>query len=200
MSESHSGTVYVVDDDRSIRDMLADLVSTIGVQVHAYSSASEFLTAYRPKPCECLVCDLRMPDIDGVELQQRLQGINSALPIIFLTGFAEVDVAVEAMRNGALDFVQKPFSARALLAKIQAGLDISRIRFEKVRHEEAKKARESLLTPKEIAIVRMVVDAKSSREISEELNLSVRTVENHRTRIMEKLHVESTVELVKLFL
>ena len=199
-SQQNAATVYVVDDDTSVLDLLQALIETIGVEVQAFRGASDFLAAYHPGPCECLVCDLRMPDIDGLELQRRLQESGSTLPIIFLTGYAEVDVAVEAMRRGALDFLQKPFGAHAILAKIQSGLELSRLRHAQWREMESRKARESLLTPKERSIVRLVVDAKSSREISEQLAVSVRTVENHRTRIMEKLHVDSTVELVKLFL
>jgi FixJ family two-component response regulator len=141
-----------------------------------------------------------MPDMDGVELQQRLKAMGAPLPMIFLSGFAEVRVAVEAMRQGAFDFLEKPFSAQALLAKIQGALESSKSQHTQWRDDQAKQARIALLTPKERAIARLVIDAKSSREISELLHLSVRTVENHRTRIMDKLHVESTVELVKLFL
>lgn len=198
--DSQTGTVYVVDDDPAMLAMLEAMIATLGVEVRVYASAREFLDQYRPAPIACLVCDLRMPDIDGVELQKRLKAVGAPLPMIFLTGFAEVSVAVEAMRQGALDFLEKPFSAQALLAKIQSGLDRSKSQYTQWREDQAKQARVALLTPRERAIARLVVDAKSSREISELLHVSVRTVENHRTRILEKLHVDSTVELVKLFL
>lgn len=198
--DSQTGTVYVVDDDPAVLKMLEAMIATLGVEVRVFASAREFLDQYRPAPIACLVCDLRMPDIDGVELQKRLKAVGAPLPMIFLTGFAEVSVAVEAMRQGALDFLEKPFSAQALLAKIQSGLDRSKSQYNQWREDQAKQARVALLTPRERAIARLVVDAKSSREISEMLHVSVRTVENHRTRILEKLHVDSTVELVKLFL
>ncbi len=198
--DSQTGTVYVVDDDPAVLKMLEAMIATLGVEVRVFASAREFLDQYRPAPIACLVCDLRMPDIDGVELQKRLKAVGAPLPMIFLTGFAEVSVAVEAMRQGALDFLEKPFSAQALLAKIQSGLDRSKSQYAQWREDQAKQARVALLTPRERAIARLVVDAKSSREISEMLHVSVRTVENHRTRILEKLHVDSTVELVKLFL
>jgi two-component system response regulator FixJ len=194
------GTVYVVDDDPTIVKMLQALVATIGVEVRAFVSAKEFLAAYRPTPYHCLVCDLRMPDIDGMELQKRLGAMAAAPPIIFLTGFAEVSIAVEAMRHGAFDFLEKPFSAHALLGKIQSALDRSRGDYAESLGRQAVEARMALLTPRERSVVCHVVDGKSSREISELLGISVRTVENHRTRIMEKLHVESTVAVVKLFL
>lgn len=194
------GLVYLVDDDPAVLRLLQTMVATIGVEVQAYASARDFLVAYRPMPCECLVCDLRMPDVDGMELQKRLNARGAALPIIFLTGFAEVSIAVEAMRHGAFDFLEKPFSAQSLLGKIQAALDLSRVQYGKWLERQAVEARVALLTPRERNVIRYVVDGKSSREISEQLGISVRTVENHRTRILEKLHVDSTVDLVKLFL
>ncbi len=195
-----AGTVYVVDDDPAVLKMLQALVATIGVDVLAFASAKKFLTAYHPTPCECLVCDLRMPDIDGMELQKRLNVMDAAPPIIFLTGFAEVSIAVEAMKHGAFDFLEKPFSAQAFLGKVQAALDRSRGQYIKWLECQAQEARMALLTMRERSVIRYVIEAKSSREISELLGISSRTVENHRTRIMERLHVESTVDLVKLFL
>jgi FixJ family two-component response regulator len=192
-------TVYLVDDDPAMLRMLQTLVVTLGVSVQTFASARDFLAAYHASARNCLVCDLRMPDMDGVELQKRLKEMDAPLPMIFLTGFAEVGVAVTAMREGAFDFLEKPFSALALLGKIREALDSSQVLHAQWLERQARKARIALLTPKELAITRQVVAAKSSREISEVLGLSVRTVENHRTRIMEKLHVESTIELVKLF-
>lgn len=195
-----AATVYVVDDDPVVLRMLQALIATIGVEVRAFASGAAFLAAYQPTPCACLVCDLRMPDIDGMALQQRLKATDAALPIIFLSGFAEVGVAVEAMRHGAFDFIEKPFSAQALLGKIQAALERSRVQHAQWLEQQAREARLALLTPRERSIVRHVVDGKSSREISELLGINVRTVENHRLRIMEKLRADSTVSLVKLFL
>ena len=195
-----TGTVYVVDDDPAVLKLLQALMATIGMEVRAFAAATEFLANYRPSPCECLVCDLRMPDIDGMELQKRLKASGAVLPIIFLTGFAEVSVAVEAMRHGAFDFIEKPFSAQSLLAKVQSALELSRVQYAEWREQQAKQARLALLTPRENSVIRHVVAGKSSREISELLGISVRTVENHRTRIMEKLHVDSTVDLVRLCL
>lgn len=201
IAEEHSvgATVYLVDDDPAVLRMLQTLVATLGVRVQAFVCARDFLAVYRASAQACLVCDLRMPDMDGVELQKRLKEMDAPLPMIFLTGFAEVSVAVEAMRDGAFDFLEKPFSAQALLGKIRAALGSSKALYAHWLERQARQARIALLTPKELIITRHVVAAKSSREISELLGLSVRTVENHRTRIMEKLHVESAVELVKLF-
>lgn len=200
MPNSQKGIVYVVDDDPAVLKLLQALVESIGVDVRAFASAGEFLNAYLPSPCGCLVCDLRMPDIDGLELQKRLISRNGTLPIIFVTGFAEVGIAVEAMRQGAFDFIEKPFSMQALLGKIQAALEHSRVSYDKWREQETKQARLALLSSRENSVLRNVVDGRSSREISAVLGISVRTVENHRTRIMEKLHAGSTVELVRLCL
>ena len=193
-------TVYLVDDDFAVLRLLQALVASIGVEGHAFSSAKGFLSTYRPTPCECLVCDIRMPDLDGIELQKQLKARNVTMPIIFLTGFAEVSIAVEAMKHGAFDFIEKPFSAQALLSKIQSALDMSKIRYSQWLETQAIKARIELLTPRERSVIHHVVAGNSSREISGLLGISVRTVENHRTRIMDKLHVESIVDLVKLFL
>lgn len=200
MSTNNTGIVHLVDDDAAVLRLLQATVATIGMDAQAYPSAREFLAAYRPTPCECLVCDIRMPEIDGMELQKRLKTMQTTLPIIFLTGFAEVGIAVEAMKHGAFDFIEKPFSAQALLGKIQSALACSRERYSQRLEQQAIEARLALLTPRENSVIRLVVAGNSSREISEKLGISVRTVENHRTRIMEKLHAESTVELVKLFL
>lgn len=190
----------MVDDDPTVLKMLQAQVATMGVSVHGFDSAKQFLAAYQPTPCECLICDLRMPEIDGLELQRRLKTIDSILPIIFLTGFAEVGIAVNAMRDGAFDFLEKPFGMHALLIKIQAALDSNRMQFVKWGEKRDSEERLALLTSREKSVVLAVTEGKSSREISELLGISIRTVENYRARIMEKLHVASTVDLVKLFL
>jgi two-component system response regulator FixJ len=192
--------VYLVDDDATLLRMLQAMVASIGVEAQAFSSARDFLSAYHPTPSECLVCDLRMPEIDGIGLQKKLEAMKATLPIIFLTGFAEVSIAVEAMKNGAFDFIEKPFSAQALLGKIQSALDCSKERHVKALEHQAITARMELLTPRERDVIDHVVAGRSSREISERLDINVRTVENHRARILEKLHVESTVDLVRLFI
>lgn len=195
------GTVYLLDDDSSMLEMLQDMVATIGVEVRAFSSSQAFLEAYRPMPCQCLVCDLRMPVIDGIGVQRRIAEMDLAPPIIFLTGYGEVESAVKALKHGAFDFMEKrTFSGQALLAKIQAALDASRGQYTAWLERQTLEARLALLTPKERDIVRFVVAGKSSREISELLGLSVRTVEHHRDHVMQKLHVQTSIELVKLFL
>lgn len=190
--------VYLVDDDVSVLKMLRHLVETIDVDVQAYTSPDEFLSAYKPGGEECLVTDLRMPGMSGMELQRRMCERNPHLPIIFISGHGDVPVAVEAMQRGAYDFLQKPFSMQTLLERIQSALARSREALNRQREQETRQARLTLLTGKEREIVTLVTDGLSSREIAEKLDISVRTVENHRARLMEKLHVSSVVELVKL--
>ncbi len=196
-----AGTVvYVVDDDLGVLAMLQELISTIDTEVRPYSSPEAFLEDYQPMPCECLVCDVRMPRIDGLGVQSRLAERGAIIPIIFLTGHADVGSAVEAMKKGAFDFVEKPFSTQALLSKIQQALERSRALYRESISKQTAAARIFLLTPKERAIADMVVAGRSSREIADQLEISVRTVENHRARIMDKLYVKTTVDMVKLFL
>ena len=192
-------TVYLVDDDASVLKLLQTMVATVGVEAQAFVSAQSFLAAYRPTANECLVCDIRMPGIDGIELQRRLLDLGATIPIIFLTGFAEVGIAVEAMKQGAFDFLEKPFSAQALLSKIKAALASSQQRYSQWLEQQAVSARIALLTGREREVISHVIGGRSSREIADLLGISVRTVENHRIRIREKLHVESTVDLVRLF-
>jgi RNA polymerase sigma factor (sigma-70 family) len=194
-------TVYVIDDDTGVLSMLRAVIDTIDVEVRTFSSAGEFFADHRPQKAEqCLICDVRMPGMGGLDVQKQLSRQGETLPIIFISGYAEVGTAVEAMRDGAFDFLEKPFSPQTLLDKIQRALTRSQVMWTEKRHREAIDARRALLTPKEQVVVAHVVEGLSSREIAKRLGMSYRTVENHRARILEKLHVTSTVELVKLFL
>lgn len=199
VSHSDKAIIYVVDDDAAVRNMLHQLITyTASMAVRTFASAEDFIAAYRPGPCECLVSDIRMPGTGGLELQQRLKELGATLPIIFMSGHGAIGVAVEAMRQGAFDYLEKPFACTDLLAKIHGALAKSRQLFAQRLEQEAAENRLRQLTGKEREIVGLVVAGKSSREISAELEISVRTVENHRARIMEKLDVHSTVALIRL--
>jgi FixJ family two-component response regulator len=195
-----AGIVNVIDDDVVLLQMMQDLISTIDVKVLTFSSARQFLAEYRPSPCECLICDIRMPEINGLDLQKHLNGMKIAIPTIFISGFAEVEIAVMAMKHGAFDFLEKPFSKQLLLGKVQAALDASRMNFRQSRQDQTREARLALLSARERSVIELVMEGKTSKEISEQLDIKLRTVESHRSRIFEKLHVKSTVELIKLFL
>lgn len=199
VSKLSSATVYIVDDDNIILWTLKEVVQSIGVRVLTYTSAKEFLASYSPSPCECLISDVRMPEISGLQIQRLLSSKGTPPPIIFVTSHSEVAAAVEAMKAGAFDFVEKPVNGHQLIEKVQAALAHSRTLHDERLSQSSRQARLDLLTPKERDIVELVIQGKSSREIATELDISVRTVENHRARIMDKLHIASAVELVKLF-
>ena len=197
----NQSTVYIVDDDEIILWTLKELIQDVGANIHTFTSAADFLDAYVPNGlAECLLCDLRMPSISGVEVQNRLLDKGANLPIIFVSGHGEVKVAVELLKKGAFDFLEKPVSGNELVHKVQLALAHSRELKKTQLERSIIDARMAMLTPKERQIVKLVVDGMSSQKIATELNLSPRTVENHRARIMDKLHIHSTVELVKLFL
>jgi FixJ family two-component response regulator len=192
--------VYIIDDDDIILWMFQEMLQGIGAEFRTYSSARAFLDAYRPGPHECLICDLRMPEVGGLEVQRQLLEQGAHLPMIFVSGYPEVHSAVEAIKKGAFDFLAKPVNGSMLLDKVQSALARSRQLHTEHQARVAREARLALLTPKERQVAELVVAGKSSPKIAEELEISVRTVENHRARLMEKLHVDSAVELVKLFL
>jgi len=193
-------TVYIIDDDDIALWMFEEFLCGIGAQIRTFSSARTFLDAYRAGPHECLVCDLKMPEIGGLEVQRQLLEKGSRLPIILVSGYPEVHSAVEAIKKGAFDFLEKPVDGALLVEKVQSALTRSaQLHAEEVA-QATRTARLSLLTPKERQIAELVVAGKSSPRIAEDLEISVRTVENHRARLMEKLDVASAVELVRLFL
>lgn len=194
-------TIYVIDDDDFIRDTIKDILSTTGAEIQLYASPLEFLKRYSPRPVECVISDIVMPELSGLEMQKRLVATHMVPPpIVFLTGVSEIAAVVDAMRSGAFDFIEKPINGYTLIERVNAALTESVSLHAKRLAQAARQARLALLTSKEAEIVELVVAGKSSREICEALDISVRTVENHRARIMAKLHVNSTVELVRLFL
>lgn len=190
--------VYVVDDDEAIRELVVEIARSLHAVPKPFARASDFLASYRAEPIECLVVDIRMPEMSGLDVQKILLDRGLSIPTLFITGYGDVGTAVEAMRAGALDYIQKPFSPQELASKITAGLEQSKVNHLAALEESTVSARLSLLTAKEREVAARVVAGKSSREIADEFGLSVRTIENHRARIMDKLHAESVVELVHL--
>lgn len=200
MSSTSTGSVYLIDDDAFILQVHAQLLGSIGLDVHRFTSSRVFLEQYLPLPCECILSDLRMPEMGGLQLQEELLARGLDTPIILITGHADVSTAVEAMRRGAFDYVEKPVHGQHLLDRVNAALMLSRERHHERMQRQAREARLALLTAQERKIAQWVVQGRSSREIAELTDLSVRTVENHRARLMDKLHVTSVVELVRLLL
>jgi RNA polymerase sigma factor (sigma-70 family) len=193
-------TVFVVDDDPALRDALSKLVASVGLGVETYSTAQEFLDQYDPAKPGCLILDVRMPGRSGLDLQKELTERESTLPIIILTGFADVHLAVRALKAGAMDFLEKPFSNQVLLDRIEEAVERDRRAREARARQTEFAARLAALTPREREVMVLVVGGKSNKEIAAALGLSLKTVEGHRAHVMEKTQVGSLAELVRLAL
>lgn len=190
--------VFIVDDDAAVRDSLGLLLRSVGLRHESYSSASHFLETYDPARPGCLVLDVRMPGMSGLELQEELQKRHSTLPIIFLTAHGDVPMAVAAVKAGAVDFVQKPFRDQDLIDKIHHAINQdSRIR-EKLADRRKILSRIDSLTPREREVMDMVVNGKANKVIAIDLGLSQRTVEIHRARVMRKMNADSVSQLVQM--
>jgi FixJ family two-component response regulator len=196
MKKDDKPLVYLVDDDDAVRDALGLLFRSIGLQHEAFASALEFLEHYDRSRHSCLVADIRMPGLSGLELQQRLNEQRAEVPIIFITGHGDVPMAVTAMKSGAADFVQKPFRDQDLIDRIHKALDRDRERRKGRAEEDAIRARIALLTPRENEVMQRVAKGQANKVIAMDLGVSQRTVELHRARVMRKLKMRSVAELV----
>jgi two-component system response regulator FixJ len=194
----NAATVYVVDDDDGMRRALSLLLNTVGYKTAAFASPKEFLDKFKPNTGGCLVLDIRMPGMSGLELQQHLNRMGSLLPVIFVTGHGDVPMAVQAMKEGAFEFLQKPFRDQDLLDRINHALEQDKeIRSTLARRADVLRRFESL-TPREKEVMAMVVDGVANKVIAVDLGLSERTVEIHRAKVMEKMGARSVAHLVKL--
>jgi RNA polymerase sigma factor (sigma-70 family) len=191
-------TVFVVDDDPGVADAIRLLLRSVGLPAESFLSATGFLEAYEPRRAGCLVLDVRMPGMSGLDLQARLKEMGSTLPIIFVTAHGDVPMAVDAVKAGARDFIQKPFRDQDLLDKIQEALEAdAQNRAEQKDLAEIQSRLESL-TPRETEVMDLVVTGMPNKNIARELGISQRTVEIHRARVMEKMQVRSVSRLVQL--
>ena len=188
--------IYLVDDDEAVRDALGMLFKSIGLRYEAYGSALDFLEHYDSRRPSCLVADVRMPGLSGLELQQRLNEQRKEIPIIFITGHGDVPMAVTAMRSGAADFIQKPFRDQDLIDRIHKALERDRERRTGRAAEDAIRERLALLTPRETEVMQRVARGQANKVIAMDLGVSQRTVELHRARVMKKLRLRSVAELV----
>jgi two-component system, LuxR family, response regulator FixJ len=190
--------VYVVDDDEAVRDSLGMLLKSVGLSCEEYASAADFLDAYDPGRHSCLVADIRMPGLSGLELQQRLNERHAEIPVIFITGHGDVPMAVNAMKAGAVDFIQKPFRDQDLIDRIHTALAQDRER--RSEREELRLIRKRLetLTPRETEVMDRVVRGQANKVIALDLGVSQRTVELHRARVMRKLGMRSLADLVRV--
>jgi two-component system response regulator DctR len=192
------GTVHVVDDDDAIRDALAWLLRSRGLAARTWPSAEAFLEDWSEEMRGCLVLDVRMDGMSGVELQDRLVESGSRLPVIFLTGHGDVPLAVGALKKGAFDFVEKPFNDNDLVDRIVAAMGHDTLQRERRESEAGVAARLAALTPRERQVMERVLAGDYNKTIADDLGIAVRTVEVHRARIFEKMGVRSAVELSQL--
>ena len=195
---SKTETVFVVDDDQAMRKSLKWLIESVGMKVECYASADEFIRNYYPGRSGCLLLDVRMPGMSGLDLQEQFIRQNIKIPIIIITGHGDVPMAVRAMKAGAVDFIEKPFNDEFLLDSIRRALalDVQQRTFQAQRAEIA--ARLAHLTPREHEVMEMVTNGKSNKEIANQLGVSTKTVEAHRARVMEKMEASSLAELVRM--
>jgi len=193
-------TVYVVEDDEAVRDSLELLLQSDDKPVKTYDSANAFLKSYSDAMAGCIVLDIRMPGMDGMELQKKLNDKHSILPIIFVTGHGDVPMAVDAMKEGAIDFIQKPYREEALLEKIEAALVQDRQQRKSLGEKQDIVRRVKSLTPREHEIMDRMIAGQANKVIAIELEISQRTVEIHRSRVMHKMGTHSLAHLVRMVL
>jgi FixJ family two-component response regulator len=190
--------VHVVDDDDAVRDSLSLLLRTVGLCAKTYASADDFLAAFAPDEAGCLVADIRMPGLSGLELQQELIERHAEIPTIFITGHGDVPMAVHAMKAGAVDFIQKPFRDQDLLDRIHQALQIARRSHDERLETTSVQRKFDTLTPRENEVMEKVVAGCANKVIAIDLGVSQRTVELHRARVMQKMGVRSVADLVRL--
>ena len=191
-------TVFVVDDDKAVRNSLRWLIESVGLAVETFGSAREFLSAYDPECPGCLVADVRMPGMSGVELQAVLVERSVQIPVIFISGHGDGPMAVRAMKAGAEDFIEKPYSDQLLLDRIQQVIRVDAERRREARRRNEAHERYGLLTARERQVMDLVVDGRANKQIASQLNLSQKTIEVHRSQVMKKLQVQNVPDLVRI--
>jgi FixJ family two-component response regulator len=194
------GNIYVVDDDEAVRDSLQWLLEGKDYRVRCFDSAESFLTRYDPREVACLLVDIRMPGISGLELQDRLIERKSPLPIVFITGHGDVPMAVTTMKKGAMDFIPKPFKEEELLSVVERMLDQAREAFTEYQHAANRDALMGKLTARESQVLERIVAGRLNKQIADDLGISIKTVEAHRANIMEKLNANTVADLLKIAL
>lgn len=194
------GTVYVVDDDEAVRDSLQWLLEGKDFRVRCFDSAESFLTRFDPREVACLIADIRMGGMSGMELQDRLIERQSPLPIVFITGHGDVPMAVESMKKGALDFIQKPFDEVQLVNLVERMLDTARETFAVHQQAANREALLGKLTTRESQVLERIVAGRLNKQIADDLGISIKTVEAHRANIMEKLGANTVADLLKIAL
>jgi two-component system, LuxR family, response regulator FixJ len=196
--EYAAATIYVVDDDDGVRNSLRFLLKSVGLTARTLASAREFLETYKPGQPGCVVLDVRMPGMSGLELQQQLNLRGAIIPVIFITGHGDIPMAVEAMQHGAFDFLQKPFRDQDLIDRIQRALELDARNRAALAQQERIRARFETLTPREREVLTLMTGGKPNKVMAADLGVSQRTVEIHRARVMEKTGAASLAQLVRM--
>ena len=198
--KDRAALVFIVDDDDAVRNSIRLLMKSLGLATRPLSTAQEFLATYDPQQPGCLILDVRMPGMSGLELQQQLNVRGAIIPVIFITGHGDVPMAVEAMQQGAFDFLQKPFRDQDLIERVQRAL--AKDQSNRLELSEQAKVRERFdsLTPRERVVLALVTSGKANKVMAADLNVSQRTVEIHRARVMEKMHASSLAQLVRMMM
>lgn len=194
------GTVYVVDDDEAVRDSLQWLLEGKDYRVRCFDSAESFLARYDAREVACLIVDVRMGGMTGLELQDRLIERHSPLPIVFITGHGDVPMAVNTMKKGALDFIQKPFNEAELVSLVERMLQCARDAFTGHQQAASRDALFSKLTSREAQVLERIVAGRLNKQIADDLSISIKTVEAHRANIMEKFSANTVADLLKIAL
>ena len=192
------GTVYVVDDDEAVRDSLQWLLEGKDYRVRCFDSAESFLSRYDPREVACLIVDIRMGGMTGLELQDKLVERRSPLPIVFITGHGDVPMAVDTMKKGAMDFIQKPFKEADLVSLVERMLDSARESFSDHQNAANRDALLAKLTGREAQVLERIVAGRLNKQIADDLGISIKTVEAHRANIMEKLNANTVADLLKI--
>jgi two-component system, LuxR family, response regulator FixJ len=200
MKQQRSPSVFIVDDDEAVRSSLRLLVKSIGLNAVIMGSAQEFLAGYDPMQPGCLILDVRMPGMSGLELQQQLNLRGAVIPVIFITGHGDIPMAVEAMQQGAFDFLQKPFRDQDLIDRVQRALDSDRKNRVELSQRARIRERRDSLTPREREVLALVTSGKANKVMAADLGLSQRTVEIHRASVMEKMDASSLAQLVRMMM
>jgi FixJ family two-component response regulator len=190
----------VVDDDSGVRNAMRSLLKSVGLNASLFASAQEFLAAYDPNQPGCLLLDIRMPGMSGMDLQQELNLRGAVVPVIFMSGHADIPMAVEAMQHGAFDFLQKPFRDQELLDRIQRAIAQDAERRLALGEQSRIKSHLESLTDREREVLDLLTQGKQNKVIAQNLGVSPRTIEIHRARVMEKMSAQSVAELVRMML
>ena len=196
----NQATVFIVDDEEAVRDSLQWLLESSGLKVALFDSAEAFLQGYDPAQPGCLVVDVRMPGMSGLDLQEKLTELHYSIPVIFITGHGDVPMAVQAVKHGAADFLEKPFNDKELLQIVQRCLEQDQQQRAKQQQVDSTQSRLASLTPREREVMQLVVAGKLNKQIADQLNISIKTVEAHRAKVMEKAGAHSLAELVQIVL